>query len=295
MQKATDFIATQAFPSVPVENQSDSYYIFDSVDFRRNNAKARAPGTESAGGGFNLSTATYSAEEYSIHKDIPDPIRANADAAVDLDKASAEFVMQQLLIQKDVNWVADYFGTGKWGTDVVGSTNFTQWDDGTSDPEADVDTGKATIKQNTGLNANTLIVDYNTHLALKRHPIIMDRYKHTSPESITKVLLARYFEVERYLVAEASYTTSEEGETEVNAFIAGKNALLCYVAPTPGLMTPSAGYTFNWTKLSGSNGGVRMKRFRMEKLNSDRIEGSFAYDQKLVLAAAGYFFSATVS
>jgi len=295
-QKATDFIATRAFPSVPVDNQSNSYFVYDSVDFRRNNAKARAPATESAGGGFDISTATYTAEEYSIHKDIADAIRANADAAIDLERASSEFVMQQLLIQKDVNWVADYFTTGIWGTDVVGGTDFTQWDDGTSDPEKDVDTGKVAIKQATGLMPNTLIVDYNTHLALKRHPIITDRYKHTSPDAITKELLARYFEVDRYLVAEASYTTSEEGaSTEVNAFIAGKNALLCYVAPSPGLMVPSAGYTFAWRQLSGSNGGVRIKRFRMEKLSADRVEGGFAYDHKVVLSAAGYFFSATVS
>jgi len=294
MQQSTDFIASSACPSVPVTFQSDKYFVFDSVDFRRDNAKPRAPGTESAGGGFDVNTATYTAEVYALHQDIADQIRSNSE--IDMDRSASEFVAQQLLIQKEVNWMSKYFGIGKWTTDVVGATDFTKWDDSSSDPEADIDAGKATIKKATGLTANTLIVSYETHQALKRHPLITERFKHTSSDSITAAILARFFEVDRYMVASASYTTSAEGAaTTVNAFIAGKNALLCYVAPNPGIMVPSAGYSFVWSAFSGAAGGMRTKRFRMEALSSDRIEGEFAYDQKLVLAAAGYFFSATVS
>lgn len=296
LQQADDFVAGKVFPSVPVINQSDQYFVFDSADFRRNNAKPRAPGTESAGGGFDVDTATYTAEVYAMHKDVADQIRANSDPAIDMDRSASEFVMQQLLIQKEINWVASFFATSIWGTDVVGGTNFTVWDDGASDPESDIDTGKASIKQKTGLTANTLVVSYEVHQALKRHPIVTDRFKHTSSQSITTDLLATFFEVERYIIAGASYTSSqEEAAAEVNAFIAGKHALLAYVAPSPGLMVPSAGYTFVWSAFSGANGGVRTKRFRMEPLESDRVEGEFAYDQKAVLASAGYFFSGAVS
>lgn len=296
MQQATDFISMTAFPSVPVKHQSDTYFVFDSADFRRDQAKPRAPGTESAGSGFDINTATYTAEVYAIHKDVADQIRANADAAINVDRSASEFVMQQLLIQKEVQWMSDFFTTGVWSNDVVGNTDFTYWNDGSSDPELDIDAAKAQIKKTTGLDANTLIVSHEVHQALKRHPLITDRFKHTTADSITASILARFFEVDRYMIASASYTTSAEGAaTEVNAFIAGKNALLCYVAPTPGLMTPSAGYTFSWSSFAGANGGVRTKKFRQENISSDRIEGEFAYNHKAVLAAGGYFFSGAVS
>lgn len=296
LQSAAGFISMTAFPTVPVAFQSDKYFVFDSADFRRDNAKPRAPGTESAGGGFDITTAQYSCEVYALHKDVADQIRQNADPAIDMDRSASEFVAQQLMIQKEVKWMSEYFTISKWETDVVGGTDFTAWDDGASDPEDDVDTGKAQIKQDTGLDANTLIVSYEVHQALKKHPLITERFKYTSSDSITATLLARFFEVDRYMVASASYTTSAEGaSSETNSFIAGKHALLCYVAPSPGLMTPSAGYTFAWSKFSGASGGMRTKRFRMEHLESDRIEGEFAYDQKLVLAKAGYFFSGAVS
>lgn len=291
IQSAADFVSMTAFPAVPVQFQSDKYFKFDSKDFRRNNAKPRAPGTASAGGGFDIDTATYTCEVYAMHKDVADQIRANADQAIDIDRSATEFVTQQLLIQKETNWMTDFFGTGIWGTDVTGATDFTQWSDGSSDPEVDIDTGRAAIKKATGLTPNTLIVGYEVHQALKRHPLVQERYKYTSPSSITADLLARYLEVDRYIVAGASYTSSQEGAADTNAFIAGKHALLCYVAPSPGLMTPSAGYTFTWSNFSGGNGGARIKRFRMEELESDRVEGEFAYDHKVVLTECGYFLA----
>lgn len=291
MQQATDFIAGRVFPAVPVEFRSDEYFVFASKDFRRNNAKPRAPATESAGGGFNISRDTYKCEIYAIHKDVDDQTRSNADPAIDLDRSATEWVTQQLLIQKELNWASTFFTTGVWGTDKAGGTDFTVWSDATSDPEEDIDAAKATIKRLTGLMPNTLVVGYEVHLALKRHPLILERFKYTSSDSIGVNMLARFFEVERYLVAGASYTSSAEGAaSDTDAFIAGKHALLCYVAPNPGLLTPTAGYTFVWRSFSGGNGGVRIKRFRMEHLEADRVEGEFAYDHKVVLPEVGYFF-----
>jgi hypothetical protein len=71
-----------------------------------------------------------------------------------------------------------------------------------------------------------------------------------------------------------------------------KSALLCYAPDSPSLLTPSAGYTFNWKGYLGGNAqGVRIKRFRMEHLEVDRIEGAITYDQKVVCPDMGIFLS----
>ena len=65
--------------------------------------------------------------------------------------------------------------------------------------------------------------------------------------------------------------------------------------PRPGLRQPSAGYTFAWTGLLGSGAtGIRQKRFRMEALESTRIEGEMAFVQKVVAPELGYLFEDTV-
>jgi len=297
MQDANSFVAGRVFPTVPVDKQSDVYYTYTKGDFRRDEVKPRAPGTESAGGGFNVSTASYSAEIYAYHKDIPDPVRANTDPAIDPDEDASRYLTQLFLINREIKWTSDFFALSIWDTDVVGATDFTQWDDAASDPEADIETGKAAILLATGYEPNTLTVGYQVHQALKRHPLVTERFKYTSPDSITEQMLARFFEIDRYMVSKASYNTANEGAAaDANAFIAGKNALLTYVAPTPGLLTPSAGYTFAWRGLTGaSNVGVAISSFRMQQLKSDRVEGEFAYDHKVVSTDLGYFYSAAVS
>jgi hypothetical protein len=56
MQDQAEFIADKVFPVVPVDKQSDLYYVYTKNDWFRDEAKPRAAGTESAGGGYNLST-----------------------------------------------------------------------------------------------------------------------------------------------------------------------------------------------------------------------------------------------
>jgi hypothetical protein len=102
--------------------------------------------------------------------------------------------------------------------------------------------------------------------------------------------------VDEVLVMDAIENTAAEGAANVHAFIGGKHALLLYAPASPGLMTPSAGYTFTWQGLLG--GGVlgsRISRFRMEHLKSDRLEIEQAFAQKKVAADLGYFFSGAVA
>lgn len=295
LQDRNNFVSDKVFPIVPVDKQSDVYFKLTKGNFRRNQAGVRAPGTESVGGGFDVTkNSTYNAAVYAFHMDVPLQVRANAD--FDIEAAAAEYVTEVLQIQREVNWASEMFTTGVWATDKVGTTDFVKWDDGSSDPEADIDAGKSKILTATGRMPNTLVVDYNTHLALKRHPVIQDRFHFTTSESITETLIAKFFEVERYLVAKASYNTAEEGATDVDALVMGKNALLAYVAPRPGLMTPSAGYTFAWRGLTGNNDlGIAISRIDAPLLKATRIEAELAYDHQVVGSDLGYFFSNTVA
>ena len=49
LQDQSGFVARKVFPAVPVNKQSDRYYIYDRGDFNRDEMKERAPATESAG------------------------------------------------------------------------------------------------------------------------------------------------------------------------------------------------------------------------------------------------------
>lgn len=297
IQAESRFIASQVFPNISVQKQSDKYFTYTKNDWFRDEAQVRADGTESVGSGYGVSTASYSCDVYAFHKDIGDQARKNSDNPLSPDQDATRFVTQRMLVRKEVQWVSDYFTTGVWGTDKVGATDFTKWSDyAGSNPIDDMEAGKETILSNTGFMPNTLVMGYQVFRQLKNHPDIIDRIKYTSSQTVTPDLLARMFEVDRVLVSTAIKATNLEGETAAYAFTHGKNAWLGYVAPNPGLLTPSAGYTFAWTEVSdGMNQNVGISKFRIPELRADRIEAQMAWDNKVVATDLGYFFSAAVA
>ncbi len=301
IQEEKSFIAAQVFPVVPVEQQTNVYYTFNKGDFWRDEARPRAPGTESAGSGWTPSTASYACIVESFHKDVDDQTRANTDSVLAGDKVATILVTQKLLIRRERRWVTNFFGTGIWATDVTGVASapstgqFLQWDVSTSTPATDVDAGKIKIRSATGMTPNTLVIDYQTYLKLRSNPDIKKQFNYTSDKSVDIDMMTQYFGVDRLLVSMAVYTSGNEGATQTTGFIAGKGALLCYVNPSPALMMPSAGYTFAWSGYIGAGAfGVRFSKFRIEAIKSDRIEGEMAFDQKVVATDCGYFLSGTI-
>lgn len=299
VQSATNFIADKVFPIVPVAKQSDRYYVYEKGAFFKDEAQLRAPASESAGSGFDIdNTPTYFCAKWALHKDVDDDTVANSDAVVDPFRDAAMFVQNQLLIRREKLFSSAYMTTGVWGTDETGGTNFAQWDDeASSDPIEDIKRGRVKVLSQTGYIPNTLVVGYEVHEALKKHPLIVDRFKYTSSESITEAMIARLLGVDRYFVAQSIMQTSVEGATTATyGFIHGKSALLVYAAPSPSLMMPSGGYIFAWSGLTGlNNAGIRTKRFRMENLAADRVENEMALAMKLVAADMGYFYASVVA
>src|SRR5579862_8488315 len=76
IQSQTAFVASQVFPLVPVDKQSNVFYTYTKNDWFRDEAAVRAPATESAGSGYGLSTSTYNCTVWAMHKDIPDQVRS---------------------------------------------------------------------------------------------------------------------------------------------------------------------------------------------------------------------------
>lgn len=303
MQRAENFIADKVFPVVPVDKKSDKYFTYTKNDWFRDEAQRRAPGTESAGGGFNISTDSYSADVWAFHKDVDDQTVANADAPLSPLREAAEFITHRMLVRRENQFVTDFMTTGVWGTDAAGvassptGSQFIKWSDYTnSDPIEDIEAGKSEVLSNTGFEANTLVLGYDVMRKLRNHPDIIDRIKYTSSETVTSDILARLFEVDRVMVAKAVRATNNEGAAGAYDFAVGKVALLCHVAPNPGLLTPSAGYTFSWTGVSSGLGAtIGTSQFRMEHLKSTRVEAEVAFDNKVVSSDLGYFFSAAVA
>lgn len=296
IQKAAEFIASKVFPNIPVMKQSDRYFSYTKDYWFRTASQKRAPGTESAGSGFAIdNTPNYFADVWAVHKDVDDQTRANADLPLNMDRDATMFVTQQQLLRKEILWSSKYMTTGIW----TGDSDFTpspKWDTSTGDPIKDIDTEKRKVKATTGFLPDTFVMADDVFFAVKNNPNVLDRIKFTQRAVVTEDLLAALLQLRQFLVSQAVLNSAPEGQTGSYGFINSKNGLLVYSNPAPSIMQPSGGYTFGWNGLFGAGAdGGRIKSFRIEQIESDRIESEMAFDQKLVGADLGVYFQNCIS
>ena len=245
-----------------------------------------------------MDTDQYFAHVYAVHKDVDDQLRANADSNFNLDRDATEFITNQLLLKRDIDWNAQYFKGGVWGKDYTGGSDFTKWSDAGSDPIGDVAEWILEFRRQTGFAPNKMVIGAEVMKALKQHPDIIDRIKYTQKGIVTEDLIATLFNVSQLFTSYATVATgpqiddarAQDAAATFDFISNSKSVLLAYAPAGPSLMTPSAGYTFTWSGYLGGNAeGIKIKRFRMEMIASDRVEAEMTYDMKVVSKDLGTF------
>jgi hypothetical protein len=290
--KNKSYIADLVFGLVPVQRQSDIVPQYDKSHWFRDLAKLRAPGTRSERSGFKVdNTAKYFCDRYSFGFEIPDDVRANAQAPYDLDRDGTAFATDKIQMAREQRFATDFFTTTKWTTDKTGGTDFTKWSDyGASDPLGDMEASKETVEGLIAESPNVLVLGRQVWTKLKWHPDLIDTIKYTQRAQMTIDLAAALFELEAILIGKALTTATVEGTAEASVTytrIFGKHALLLYRPPTPGLMTPAGGYTFVWQRVPAAIQYI--KRIRDEEREVDVIEANSYFDQKITAADSGLF------
>lgn len=317
IQSADAFVADRVFPTVPVQKQSDLYFRYLKEDWFRDEAQKRAPGTESAGGMYEIDTDSYFCEKFAFHRNITEEDRVNQDEPLNVDVDSVQFITQKMLLKREVEWARRYFTItagastdreSAWGdtTDLgtmsghsVADANhrFIQWDRDASTPIEDISAAKVRMASQTGFKPNILVLGAEVYETLRNHDDILSRIVFTQRGIVTADILAALFDVDRLVVGWAVKNEAVKGANEDTDFLLGKHALLAYAAPSPGLKIPSAGYVFAWQGLMGGAAyGNRIMRIPMPHLGygTERIEGEMAFDIKVVAPDLGTFFAEAV-
>lgn len=298
LQEVSRFGASKVFPRVPVDKQSDRYYVWDSGDMNRDDAKLRGPGAEAARGVKRLSTDRYACDVFAYAESISDQELANADAPLQLESTAMQTIANKLAIRKEKHWASKAFVGGVWG---VTTTPANLWSDyALSDPISDIRTRIFNLLKIPGVTAQgiQLVLGPIVFQYLVDHPKFLNRTQYsgsnTAPALVNEAVIASILGIGGVSVAYASENTTVEVADPTATpptfdFIHGKSALLLYVAPNPGLMVPSAGYQFAWRGLIG-DGEVGVKSYRWEKSATQEMEGEIALDFKIVTKSMGVFF-----
>jgi len=301
MQDASNFVSLRAMPNRPVTRRSDRYYIFSRADFYRNAATKRAPGAESSGTGFNMSKDTFYCDVWAHHTDVADQDRADADAVVSLDNSATEYATGKTMISRELTFRDTYFKKSAWAHgNPAGAPDNINWSAGAgateNQPIKQVRKGIEIVHSKTGYKPNKMLVARDTYNLLVDNEDLLERItggaNNNLPAMVMRTLIAQLFELEEIFVMDAVVNVAGEGQTEDTRFMATNGALLYYAPNTLTLREPTAGAQFSWTGLMGNTpNGTRIKRFRMEKNEADRIEAQMAFDYKVTGTELGYWIN----
>ena len=288
-QDASRFVASRAFPVVNVDAPSGTFYKFTNKYWRHAGLQARAPGDPFARVDYGTESDTFKTIQYAADHALPDEVRAAVSGPLDLERAAIEYLANMSLLQKELAFAADFMKTGVWGTD---NSSATDWDDqSTGDPIADIMTAQGVISEATGYMPNTLIVGAIVDRALMSHPDVLDRLKYTqlATQMSIRSALAAMLGIDNYYVSSAIYNNvNEAAATQTTSPIIDDDALLLYVAPGASTFGISAGKTFVW---NAGGGEGTIYRYREDARHADVIQHKEQWDQKVVAADLGYFWS----
>jgi hypothetical protein len=245
--KNDEFLADLVSPRIRVEKESGKYFVWGTEAFN-NPMTVRAAKAAYARTEFAPSTGQYECEEYGLEVPIDDRERRNADAGADIEIAGVEKATGMIMTGREKR-LADLLTSATTITQNTTLSGTDQWDDYTnSDPIGDVDTARSTIHAAGSPNPNTLVLGRESFDILKRHPNMLEAFKY-NPQSgiVTERMMAEFFGVDRVLVGNARYKTSNEGQTDALSYVWGKNAVLLYTPQSPSRYTPAATYSFVFT------------------------------------------------
>ena len=309
------FIAERMFPNVPVNKQSDYYYVFLKGAWFRLEAGVVAPGGEPNFSGYVIGGGQYMAKKHGLGTYVPIEVINNADDPLNPMETGTRYVTSKVLLEKEYEAASAVLAGSVYTNeeDVEGGWAATQDGSGNTFIE-DIHKGKEAIRKLIGRYPNVLELDAGTLNQLKREYTVLERIKYTGtqgkPADVTARTLAELFELDEVLIAGAIYSDAEETAdgTDFNTVDMweknpGKgSALLFYRPDAPALEEPAMGYTYNWKAgLAGAQNVIKQDVYRIiqrwyeDKRDAWGLKCTEYFDIKVTCADAGYLFYDTIA
>jgi len=289
-------VSDQVFPRVSVNKQANKFFVWNKGDMWRNEAKKRAPAADFARVGVRLSNDNYSCDQYALEYLLADEILANADAGIEAESTATMYLVDQLNLQKDLSFAADFFTSSSgWGSGTVS----TAWDTvSTGTPVTNITNAVLTIKRALGASDSHRIIGLGGAKilnALITSDQVRDRTKYVQAGTYQglQAALAPVLNLDELIISTREYNTKKEGITASYSPVFDNDFLIVAVPRSPGLLVASAGYTFAWDE--GGRGDMYVEQYREDPKKADVLRAVCYYDQKQTGATLGVFFNDPVT
>jgi len=289
-ERQTDFIWDMLFPMIPVKKDGGKVPHWRKEDWYRNRLEPKKSGKRAPIISPILDDdLTYKTTTYHGRVPLDPDVLSNADSELALEDSLGAYA-DEMRMQHAENLVATAaFSSGVWTTDTdqsgLGAARL--WSASTNTAVADILSDIFTVRGLIGRMPNTMVFGVEAwYEGVLSNPVLISHFfggGAQGPKIITPQMFIQAFPgIQRVLIGMSMTTTTKDGQTTITySDVWGKHMLTAYVAPTPSLLTPSAGYTFAWRD--------RSRKWTDEGTECEFIQPEVAFDAKVTAADAGAF------
>lgn len=293
--KNEEYFARQMAPIVPVNKDSDTYFVYGKTNLKKRDDKW-TPGTRAQQIEWTVSSApSYVCMEHALEDQIIWKYRDNADDPIRYEQDSVENLQDSILLQDELDGVSFFSNIGNYG-DGTGTgatanvaTPKVPWSSttafgqaGMATPLQDVFQASKLIHQAVLKKPNIMAVTDNVFDVLCVNPQIVELMKYTQGGTVPEEVLARLFRVKKFIVLSTEYDNAPEGKASTGASVWPDYCWLIYAEPTPGIKKVSHSYTMQ------RKGYPYTKRWVEDATDSDWLRNADSYVRKLVDPYAGF-------
>jgi hypothetical protein len=277
-------------PTIQVSKQSDRYFIHGRETWAPEATDLRAPGTWAKEiTGLALSTDVYYAVEHALQTPVAWEERQRAGVSpLSPDRDATELVTAKILLQREIYIKNLATTTANYPAgNVVTLAGVTQFNDYVnSDPIGVFKTARRYMHSLLFIEPNTAVIPYQVMSQLEDHPDFIERIKYSERGILTKEIIATLIGVPNIVVPGFGWNSANPGQAASIGYLWGKDVVLAYVPPQPGLKTPAFAYEFAWTYPGGQTQVI--DRWQEPGRKSDLIRCQRRYDLKgIVLDSNG--------
>ena len=284
-----NLIARDIFPLVQATKQSDGYYVWDRAEWLRTPSTQRAKGTPARRIQLKVSSETFYCLNYALAAELPYEDISNADAAIQLRESASNRIVDGLEQDWEQRLATTLTTTTNVGSAMVAANNWLDHVNGA--PVEDLFIGIESIRSVTGYKPNKLILSGTAAARFKRHPDVIKFIRGAGDNigggSVTEQQIANAFGLTQVLVGDGVRNTAGEDAPGTYIDVWSTAAILLYVAPSPGLMEPSYGYTF-WWQPEGFPGRFAVERRRDDNNKVEVVETHTFQDEQVTSSPLGF-------
>ena len=289
MSQNAGFIGLDVLPAFETPLATGNFSVIPVEQLLQLRDTTRAPGAGYSRGTYTFEQASYTTQEFGAEEPVGDRERQIYAYSFDLERVAAERAVGFVMRQHEQDVADAIMNTATFSNSAAGVTWGTS---ATSTPIANVFAAIKSVRSQSGLEANAVVMDLNLFIDCKNSDEVLDRIKfsggNADPANVSAEALAEIFGVDKVLVSRASKNTALQGQPATIAGIFDNTK--CFVgrlATGLDLRSACVGRTF----VNTNGGSLVLEQYRDEPRRADIIRARMDFDAKVIYSAAGHIIT----